>query len=90
MKYTGRGTTAVHWHQLNVKLLSYLAPMLCVGAMIVRLRLNLSQQEAEPPNTHFQAEPGNESFKSFEAQVDMYENCCTLTIDNLYLQPIAY
>ncbi len=40
--------------------------MLCVGAMIVRLRLNLSTSEAEPRNTHFQPEAGNEIEKGFE------------------------
>ncbi len=43
--------------------------MLCVGAMILRLRLNLSASEAEPRNTHFQPEAGNEIEKGFELKL---------------------
>ena len=45
----------VHWCQLNMKPLSSLAPTQSMGAMILRLRLNLSPEEAA---AHQNAFPG--------------------------------
>ncbi len=43
--------------------------MLCVGAKIVRLCLNLSAFEAESHNMHFQPPAGNEIDKGFERKL---------------------
>ncbi len=64
--------------------------MLCVGAMILRLRLNSSAFEAPPRNTHFQPEAGNEIEKGFELKLTPMGNAMPQSEYLIYLKYFVY